>query len=139
MNILNLILLCTLLISARCSTTRYSPPWVEYCVVEVFVDNENQTQESDCFCVDHNMNSKTFDAFVAKVKLRMSDHYMASETVATVIANKDKIIEAKEYVMPLYYCQAYQALGPKEMAKMEKWAEKNRVERIKCEDNLNDW
>ena len=128
MKILPLLLICVLLMGAKC-TQKYSAPDVEVCTILVDKDDN-----STCFCGDNRLTDIV--ALAEKVNAQMNGHHAREATLDYLFDNEVAIVKDKFYEFHIQYCRGYQAIGPEDQSSLEIWAENNRVERIKSESDL---
>ena len=135
---MKLIILLLVILFGCNSTGKYGVPFVEDCIIlaKVHIDKADTYR---CFCIDYSIKKKNFNKLFDKVKRQMSDHPRASEMLDYIEDNKKTILKKKEYILDGYYCRGYSAVSPRNREIVENWAEENRVKRIKCENNLDDW
>lgn len=134
---LNMIVIMLALV--QCSTTeKYQAKLVEDCVVLTKWVPQAGMDWASCFCVDKNIKDE--NAFItileARVKLNMSNHPLAQQAMDYIQVNKAAIIKNKQYELPVQYCRGYSATNPNDRTYLQKWAEDNRLGRIKCEDSI---
>jgi len=130
------LLLATLLMSARCDQAdKYAAPLAEDCSVITTWDPEILLDKGSCFCIDEKITKDNFDTLLTnRVTKAFNGHPMKQFALDYLTDNKEKIISKKEYEIPyLAYCRGYSATNPLDKAKLENWAETNRVERIRAE------
>lgn len=131
-----ILMLLPLILASKCNE-KYSAPEAEDCVLLTVWDAEKGTDKGTCFCIDDRINKDTFDSILTnRVEKAFNTHPLKSEALRYLAENKEKIIKTKEYEVPfLAYCRGFPTTNPSDKAKLENWAEENRLARIKAESN----
>jgi len=115
----------------------YSPPVVEECVVISSWNRGLETDTGTCFCIDKSIKDEQgFIKLQAAVKRYFNGHPLKDSTLSYLRENKKSILEKNEYELPLNYCRGYVAVSMSIRKELEVWAQTNRIERIRCENNL---
>ena len=131
-----LLIVCLPLFLGVASCDKYAPPKVEQCSIIVMVD-EQGVDSATCYCADITLESfDDFEGLVDRIQSRMQDHPKAKHVLGRVIDNMDRILEEKTYELPIFYCRGYVSTSAQEFSRLENWAEDNRIERIKCEKDV---
>lgn len=132
-----LILLLPLIIAAKCepSAVLYKAPDEQECMI-LSQWNENIGQdEGSCFCIDKNITNeqKLRSILIPRVEKAFNGHPLKEMALLEIETTIPTIIATKEYELPLAYCRGYFATDASARARLEKWAEDNRLKRIECE------
>lgn len=138
MKIFILILISVFTMSAsNCESQKqkYQAPVIEDCKLINQWQPEYKMDWVTCYCVDNNItNEKTFNnILVARARKNMSSHPHLQAVMEYLNTNKEHIIKNKNYELPAQYCRGYSMTNPAGRDSLVKWAEDNRVNRIKCE------
>jgi hypothetical protein len=119
---------------SNCSSVKYGPPQFEDCGILTTWSEEKQTDVGTCYCIDDSVNSKkSFDELVTYVSSVMKEHPLQEASISYLQKNQESIIKNHDYELPISYCRGHSSIGPKARTALTKWAEDNRLERIRCE------
>lgn len=91
-----------------------------------------------CYCVDKNIkDDATFTTILLnRVKANMSNHPLAQQAINYVTENEKAIIANQQYELPAQYCRGYSMTNPQARSELQSWSEDNRLQRIKCEQQI---
>lgn len=119
---------------SNCSSVRYGAPLFEDCGILTTWSDEKKTDIATCYCIDERVNSKkTFDELVNYVSSVMKEHPLQEASIKYLQDNQATIIKYHDYELPISYCRGHSSIGPNARTLLVKWAEDNRLERIRCE------
>lgn len=114
---------------------KYGPPKVEDCITITSWDSVQSIDKATSFCVNQKMSQFYFENdFLPEVEKRFKDHPLKESVLSYLLENKQKIIQTKEYELPISYTRGYTQVSPFDREELTKWSEENRIERIKCEN-----
>ena len=135
-----LILSLSMLLMSASSCPRkkgtYPAPLFEDCITLTQWDESLQIDTATSFCIDDRLDPKFFDnILVPKVQSKYNGHPLLPVVLQYLRENRDQIIKTKEYELPISYTRGYTQISPEDRTELTKWAEDNRVNRIKCEYN----
>jgi len=116
-------------------SNKYRAPVVADCAILTNWDPTLNTDTATLFCVDERITSETYLVFTEYVLKAFNSHPLKIEVEDYLISNKDLILKTKEFELPISYARGFPAVKPEDRTKLTEWAEKNRMERIKCEYN----
>lgn len=133
-----ILLLSTVLISAKCSTEKYSAPTIKDVMVLSTWNEEKQVDVATCMVIDDLITKDNFDERVINhVAKYMNQHPQLSIVLQSLKDHKAEIIKSKEYEITIAYCRGNTTIFPEDKLELTKWAEGNRMGRIKCEYGNN--
>lgn len=121
---------------SKCPTEKYMAPAYEDCVIITEWDAEKKVDKATLFCYDERITNDTFDVFQERVLKAYNQHPLREEIIKYLELNRDRIIVEHEYELPISYGRGYRGISPTDSEALIKWAEENRMGRIKCEYQL---
>lgn len=122
---------------SRCPTEKYMAPKFEDCIILTEWDAEKKVDKATIMCYDERITNDTYDVFSTRVLEAYNEHPLRSDVVKYLEMNRDRIIVEHEYELPISYGRGYRATSNKDAEMITKWAEDNRMGRIKCEYSLD--
>lgn len=119
---------------SKCPNEKYMAPMFEDCSIIVEYSEEAKVDKSTIMCYDESITIETYEnEFIPRVMNRFKGHPLENEIRDLLIMSRDKIITTHEYELPIRYAYGYTSISQNDRTKLMKWAEENRMERIKCE------
>jgi hypothetical protein len=113
---------------------KYMSPKYQDCIIITEWSEEKKVDIGSLFCYDDRITKDNYNTtFVPQVLTKFNEHPLKDEINQYLIMNRDKILATHEYELPISYGRGDRSTTQKDAEDLIKWAETNRLERIRCE------
>lgn len=128
----------TLMSVSKCDGQKYPAPEFGDCTIITSWSEEKFVDVASLFCIDDRITKKNFETTILKTAEEVfNGHPLKTQILDYLITNKDEIVKTKEFELPISFGRGFSAVSPTDRTTLTKWAEGNRIGRIKCEYGNN--